>query len=70
MSPTADAARPAAAPVITWARAFPAVPTLLVGWNPDETYWLTDVLTPGSQARAWHNHDRTPLGWQEVTATA
>ena len=44
--------------------------TLLAGWNPDETYWLTDVLTPGGPARAWHNHDRTPLGWREVAATA
>jgi hypothetical protein len=44
--------------------------TLLAGWNPDETYWLTDVLTPSSQERAWHNPDRTPLGWQEVTVTA
>jgi hypothetical protein len=24
--------------------------TLLGGWNPDETYWLTDVLRPGGDA--------------------
>jgi hypothetical protein len=36
--------------------------TLLGGWNPDETYWLTDILTPAAPARAWHNHDRTPPG--------
>jgi hypothetical protein len=56
----------------TAGRALPVGParTLLAGWNPDETYWLTDVLTAGGPAHAWHNHDRTPLGWQEVTATA
>jgi hypothetical protein len=56
----------------TAGRALPAGParTLLAGWNPDETYWLADVLAPGRPARAWHNHDRTPLGWREVTATA
>jgi hypothetical protein len=56
----------------TAGRALPAGTgrTLLGGWNPDETYWLTDVLTPGGPARAWHNHDRTPLGWQEHETTA
>jgi hypothetical protein len=44
--------------------------TLLAGWNPDETYWLTNVLTHVSPPRPWHNPDRTPLGWQEATATA
>jgi hypothetical protein len=44
--------------------------TLLAGWNPDETYWLADVLTAHGQARAWHNTDRSPLGWQERTATS
>jgi hypothetical protein len=44
--------------------------TLLGGWNPDETYWLTDVLRPGGPSSVWRNHDRTPLGWQELTATA
>jgi hypothetical protein len=45
--------------------------TLLGGWNPDETYWLTDVLSPGGPASVWHNDDHyIPLGWQELTATA
>lgn len=39
--------------------------TLLGGWNPDQTYWLTDVLTSDGQASTWHNHDGHPLGWQE-----
>lgn len=39
--------------------------TLLGGWNPDETYWLADVLTSRGQARAWRNADREPLGWKE-----
>ena len=44
--------------------------TLLGGWNPDETYWLTNVLSPRGPSSVWHNPDSTPLGWQEVTATA
>jgi hypothetical protein len=36
--------------------------TLLAGWNPDETYWLTDVLTPAGQAQAWHNDSDAPWG--------
>ncbi|HEY6790868.1 MAG TPA: hypothetical protein VI365_26525 [Trebonia sp.] len=38
--------------------------TLLAGWNPDETYWLTDVLTPDGQAQAWRNDSGAPLGWK------
>ncbi len=37
--------------------------TMLAGWNPDQTYWLTDVLTHAGQAQAWHNIDGDPLGW-------
>jgi hypothetical protein len=37
--------------------------TMLAGWNPDQTYWLTDVLTHAGQAQAWHNVDGDPLGW-------
>ena len=56
----------------TAGRALPvgAARTLLGGWNPDETYWLTDVLSPRGPASVWHNPDSTPLGWQEVAATA
>jgi hypothetical protein len=41
--------------------------TLLAGWNPDETYWLTDVLTPAGQAQAWYNDSGDPLGWKART---
>jgi hypothetical protein len=37
--------------------------TLLAGWNPDETYWLADVITSIGEAQAWHNPSRDPLGW-------
>lgn len=37
--------------------------TLLAGWNPDETYWLADVLTPSGNAQTWHNPSREPLSW-------
>jgi hypothetical protein len=38
--------------------------TMLAGWNPDQTYWLTDVLTHGGQAQAWHNDSGDPIGWR------
>jgi hypothetical protein len=38
--------------------------TLLGGWNPDETYWLADVVTANGEPHAWHNSDRSPLGWK------
>jgi hypothetical protein len=38
--------------------------TLLAGWNPDETYWLADVITSLGEAQAWHNPSREPLGWK------
>jgi hypothetical protein len=41
--------------------------TLLAGWNPDETYWLTDVLCPVGQAQAWHNDSDAPLEWKART---
>jgi hypothetical protein len=38
--------------------------TLLAGWNPDESYWLADVITALGEAQAWHNPSRDPLGWK------
>lgn len=38
--------------------------TLLAGWNPDESYWLADVITSIGDAQAWHNPSRDPLGWK------
>ena len=36
---------------------------MLAGWNPDQTYWLTDVLTHARQGQPWHNNSGDPLGW-------
>lgn len=44
--------------------------TLLGGWNPDETYWLADVLTPDGRPEACRNQARIPLGWQEEAPTS
>lgn len=36
--------------------------TVLAGWNPDETWWLTDVLAASTdQPQTWHNPHR-PAG--------
>ena len=40
--------------------------TMLAGWNPDETYWLADVLTTAGPPVRWVNPDREPLGWERV----
>ena len=37
--------------------------TMLAGWNPDETYWLADVLTSAGPPERWVNPDRETLGW-------
>jgi hypothetical protein len=37
--------------------------TLLAGWNPDQTYWLTDILVLGGPATTWVQSDARPLGW-------
>jgi hypothetical protein len=36
---------------------------MLGGWNPDQTYWLTDVLTHAGPAQAWHIDGDDVLGW-------
>lgn len=57
----------------TAGRALPAGParTLLAGWNPDETYWLADVLSPSGEPQTWDNPSHEPLGWTAThTATA
>jgi hypothetical protein len=33
------------------------VATVLAGWNPDQTWWLTDALTLGGPAAYWVNPD-------------
>jgi hypothetical protein len=40
--------------------------TLLAGWNPDETYWLADVITACGEPRRWRNDDRGRLSWHEL----
>jgi hypothetical protein len=37
--------------------------TLLAGWDPDRTYWLTDVLTLAGPATAWVKPDAEPSAW-------
>ena len=38
--------------------------TVLAGWNPDQTWWLTDVLTGGGPATNWVNPDGGGPGWR------
>lgn len=37
--------------------------TVLAGWNPDETYWLTDVLTQDGVPEDWCRDRRTSRSW-------
>ena len=37
--------------------------TLLAGWNPDQTYWLTDILALAGPTATWVDSDTRPLGW-------
>lgn len=39
--------------------------TLLAGWSPGQTYWLTDVLEPAGDAERWTRDEqwRGDLGW-------
>jgi hypothetical protein len=37
--------------------------TVLAGWNPDETYWLTDILTESGKARTWSLRNQ-PIDWE------
>lgn len=45
----------------------PGAATLLAGWNPDETYWLADVLDLAGEFKRWvateHN---PPRAWRRV----
>jgi len=41
--------------------------TLLAGWNPDETYWLADVLTPSGNAQTWQNPAANPSAGRQGT---
>jgi hypothetical protein len=37
--------------------------TVLAGWDPGQTYWLTDMLTLAGSATNWVKSDEEPLGW-------
>lgn len=40
--------------------------TVLAGWNPDETYWLVDVLKPDGPPVEWHRSDSQEANWTAV----
>ena len=40
--------------------------TVLAGWTPGETVWLTDILEPAGPARRWRRRDEEVL-WDLVT---
>jgi SAM-dependent methyltransferase len=44
--------------------------TVLAGWNPDQTFWLADVLAYAGPATHWVDQDRQPLGWTLVRSRA
>jgi hypothetical protein len=37
--------------------------TMLAGWDPDQTYWLTDTLIPAGEPVRWENRDHDPVTW-------
>src|ERR1035437_3787869 len=37
--------------------------TVLAGWDPGQTYWLTDMLPLAGSATNWVKSDEEPLGW-------
>jgi hypothetical protein len=44
-----------------------AARTLLAGWDPDATWWLSDVLSASSASppELWREDDRAPSGWNQ-----
>jgi hypothetical protein len=44
--------------------------TVLAGWGPDETYWLTDALDPAGPFTEWTQQDEEPLRWAIRAANA
>ena len=43
--------------------------TVLAGWNPDETYWLNDVLSPVTAPSEWQSLESRPPSWVDATKT-
>lgn len=52
----------------TAGRALPAGDgfTVLAGWDPDQTFWLTGTLTSSGPATRWVLGENEPLGWALV----
>ena len=44
--------------------------TVLAGWDPDKTFWLTEVLAASGPATGWRELDDGPLGWTLCGASA
>src|ERR1700722_1183675 len=44
--------------------------TVLAGWDPDQTFWLTEVLAASGPATNWVDLDNGPLGWTLSDASA
>ena len=40
--------------------------TMLAGWDPDATWWLTDALCSTSQPEDWRADDQAPFGWTQA----
>jgi hypothetical protein len=40
--------------------------TMLAGWDPGATRWLTDALSFTSLPEEWRKDDQAPLGWTQV----
>jgi hypothetical protein len=37
--------------------------TVLAGWDPDQTWWLTDILRVAGPAQRWHSPDDAPQNY-------
>jgi len=37
--------------------------TMLAGWDPDQTWWLSDVLSSSGSGERWMSENDEPLGW-------
>jgi hypothetical protein len=47
--------------------------TMLAGWEPDQTWWLTDTLTTAASPTRWLRDDEysdQPEGWRQDTSAA
>jgi hypothetical protein len=40
--------------------------TMLAGWDPDATWWLTDVLTRTSPPEEWRQDNHAPFRWTQT----